>query len=127
MEEHVAFARIDTALQVTALLLRAGAYALVGGLADHYDCGHAILTGVLTGDLAASLAALVWQRRDHAVQTIAELTMLGVIYLFVRGDLVWPVEPAMRAILGLAAFGVFVSRTGGAMLTDLGPRERGFA
>lgn len=127
MEEQAAFERVDTAVQVTALLLRAGAYALVGGLADQYDCGHAILTGVLTGDLAASVAGLVWQRRGHAAQTVAELVLLGIVYLAVRGDLAWPAEPALRAILGLAAFGVFVTRTGGAMLTDLGPSKSGFA
>ncbi len=118
--------RVDTAIHLTALLVRAGVYGCVGAFAGRYDCGHAVLTGLLAGDLAASLVGLALHPRQFA-QLLAELALLGLICLWVRADLVWPTLPAHRAIAGLAAFGVFASRAGGSVLTRLGPSENGFA
>ena len=126
MDQHVVDNRIDSAIQVSALLLRAAIYGVVGGFAGNYDCGQSILTGLLIGDLGASTLSLLWERRDHLAQLIAELAMIGIIYLWVRSDLVWPDDPAQRAIMGLAAFGVFTSRCGGSLLTRIGPSETGF-
>lgn len=118
---------VDAAIHFGALLARAAAYALVWSVADLYDCGRAILTGVWLGDVVGNLIGLAWQWRDAAAQVVAELALLGLVFLFVRAQLVWPDELPLRAILGLAAFGVFSGRVGGSLLTQLGPSERGFA
>lgn len=119
--------RVDAAIHLGALLARAAAYAFVYAIADVYDCGRAILTGVWLGDVGGHLVSLCWQWRDAAAQVLAELALLGIVYLCVRSQLVWPDDLPLRAILGLAAFGVFASRLGGSLLTQLGPGERGFA
>lgn len=118
---------VDTAIHFGALLLRAVAYAFVYAIADLYDCGQAILTGVWLGDVVGHLVGLCWQWRDGIAQVLAELALLGLVFLFVRSQLVWPEELPLRAILGLAAFGVFSARVGGTLFTQLGPSERGFA
>lgn len=118
---------VDAAIHFGALLARAAAYAFVYAIADVYDCGRAILTGVWLGDVLGHLFGLCWQWRDAAVQVLAELALLGLVFLLVRSQLVWPEELPLRAILGLAAFGVFSGRVGGCLFTQLGPRERGFA
>jgi len=119
--------RVDAAIHLGALFARAAAYAFVYAIADVYDCGRAILTGVWLGDVVGHLIGLAWQWRDALVQVLAELALLGLVFLFVRSQLVWPDELPLRAILGLAAFGVFTTRVGGTLLTQLGPSERGFA
>lgn len=119
--------RVDATLHLGALLARAAAYAFVYAIADVYDCGRAILTGIWLGDVVGHLVGLCWQWRDAAAQVLAELALLGVVYLCVRSQLVWPDELPLRAILGLCAFGCFASRVGGSLWTQLGPSERGFA
>lgn len=118
-EQFVTYERVDAAVGVVGLLLRAAAYAAVGSVATHYDCGRAILTGVLVGDLAGSVAGLV-QRGHSALQALAELALLGIVLLWVRDDLVWPADQALRAIAGLAGLGVFAGRLGGSVLTRIG-------
>ncbi len=49
--------------------------------------------------------------------------MVGIVYLMVRSMIEWPDDPAMRAIMGLSAFGLFVGHVGGSLLTKLGPSE----
>jgi hypothetical protein len=126
-EEERIFERVDAAFHWSGLLVRAGIYAVLIAVADLYDCGHALLTGLLLGDLVGQLTALCWQWRDHLMGALGDLVLIGIIFLFVRPQLVWPEEPALRAILGLAAFGVFAGKVGGSLLTHLGPREREFA
>lgn len=116
---------IDVSLELASALLRVGAYAIFAGFANRYDCGTALLTGVLTGDLIASAVRGVWRWQDGFVPALSELLVLGAIWLCVRSELVWPDCPAQRAILGLAAFGVLVSRLGHTALTRLGPSEHG--
>ena len=123
LSDHVVPEGIDTAIQVTALLVRAGAYAVVGGLASQYDCGQAMLTGLLVGDLSASAALWLMQGHELWQQSLAELALLAIIYLCVRHQLVWPDDPAQRAIVGLAALGVFAPRAGGALMARFGPGE----
>lgn len=119
--------RIDAAIGVTGLLLRAGAYALVGGVASRYACGQVILTGLFVGDVAASALGAALADRLHVLQRLSELLLLGLIFLWVRGDLVWPEQQAMKALLGLSALGVFAGRAGGGVLTRFGPSENGWA
>lgn len=119
MEQHVIAERVDHAVGVVALLLRACAYALVANFAGHYDCGHAVLTGLLVGDLAASLTLLV-MHRECLAQAASEVVLMLLVFLWVRHDLVWPEPPALRAIVGLAALGVFAPRVGGGALTRIG-------
>ena len=111
---------------ITGLVVRGVAYAVVGGMASSYSCGQAILTGLLLGDLSASVLRVCWQARDNLAQPAAELALLGLIYLWVRSDLVWPDDQATKAIIGLAALGVFAARAGGGALTRFGPSENGF-
>jgi hypothetical protein len=117
---------IEHAVDLAALVLRALAYAGFAAFASRYDCGQAILTGVFAGDAAASVVATAWAARDRR-QALGELAVLGLVFLWVRAGLVWPDDQAQRAILGLAAFGVFVGRAGTTVLSHLGPRENGFA
>jgi hypothetical protein len=126
-DQELGLDRVDAAIHFGALLARAAAYAFVFAIADVYDCGRAILTGVWLGDVVGHLVGLCWQWRDGAVQVLAELALLGLVFLLVRSQLVWPEELPLRAILGLAAFGVFTTRVGGTLFTVLGPSERGFA
>ena len=115
------------AIDLTALALRAFAYAGVAAFASRYDCGQALLTGLFAGDAAATVVATTWPGARDRREIAAELTLLALVFLWVRPDLVWPDDTALRAILGLAAFGMFVGRAGGTALTHLGPRENGFA
>lgn len=126
-DRDLGFEQIDAAIHYGALLIRAVAYAFVYAVADLYDCGRALLTGIWLGDVAGHLLELVWLRRDAWLQAVSELLLLGVVWLFIRSQLVWPVELPLRAILGLAAFGVFASRLGGTWFTVLGANHRGFA
>lgn len=118
---------LDAGLRLCGVLLRAAAYALLASFASHYDCGRVLLLGLLVGDLAASVVTLAWRWVEERRQAVAEFAALLLVLLWVRQDLVWPQDPAERAILGLAAFGVFVGRAGGTALTRLGPSENGFS
>lgn len=119
--------RIDAAISFVGLLVRVGAYAAVAGFASHYACGQAILTGLFLGDVAASVVRLLAQPRGHLAPFLAEAALLAAVYLWARAELVWPADPATRAIIGLAALGVFAGRAGGAARTRFGPSEDGFA
>jgi hypothetical protein len=126
-DRELGLERVDAAIHFGALLARGAAYAFVYSVADLYDCGRALLTGVWLGDVASQLVDLAWHGRDAAARALADLGLLGLVYLCVRSQLVWPAELPLRAILGLAAFGVFASRIGGTLWTQLGPGERGYA
>ncbi len=126
VEEQIGH-RVDAAFHWMGLFVRAGVYAFVGSIAVHFDCGRAVLTGLLVGDFAGHLVSLAWQWRIGIANAVAELALLGLICLWARAQLVWPEELPLRAILGLCAFGVFASRIGGSLLTQPGPSERGFA
>jgi hypothetical protein len=118
---------LDGVVDIAAVAVRALAYAGLAAFASNYDCGQALLAGLLAGDLAASLLATAWPGDGDRRQVAFELAVLGAAFLWVRHELVWPDDLAMRAILGLAAFGVFVGRAGSTLLTRLGPSENGFA
>ena len=126
-DQELGLHRVDAAIHFTGLVVRAAIYAFCYAIADVYDCGRAVLTGLLVGDVAGNLLALLWEWRDGLLQAAAELALLGLVFLFVRSQLVWPDDLALRAILGLAAFGVFAAKIGGTLLTQLGPSQRGFA
>lgn len=119
--------RVDAAIGYTGLVLRALAYAFIAAVANHYDCGRALLTGVLAGDLLSRFFALALDWRDQWIPVASELILLGIVFLFVRSSLEWPADQAMRAILGLAAFGTFSAQAGGSLLTRLGAGENGFS
>ena len=112
--------RVAAAIGYTGLVLRALAYACLAGIANHYDCGRALLTGVLVGDLLSRLFALALDWRDQWIAVLSELLLLGLVFPWGRSSMVWPDEQAMRAILGLAAFGTFSAQAGGTLLTRLG-------
>jgi hypothetical protein len=119
--------RVDAAIGYAALLVRALFYAGIWATVDHYDCGRAMLTGVLVGDIGSRLVSIAWEWRDGLLQVGAELLLLAIVFLFVRSQMVWPDDPAMRAIIGLAAFGVGSVQVGGQLLVRFGPRRSGFA
>ena len=119
-DEHVTLARIDAAIEFTSLLVRALAYAGMATLASHYDCGCAILTGLFVGDVAATIVGLFTGPRHRLMQACAELGLLLIVWFLANGDMTWPADPATRAIIGLAAFGVFAGRAGGGLMTRIG-------
>jgi hypothetical protein len=113
----------DAPFHCAALLVRACLYGGLYAFVDRYDCGGALLTGLLLGDLVGHLVSLAWQWRDGLANALGEFTLFALVFVCVRAQLVWPEEPAMRAILALAAFGVFSARVGGSLLAQLGPGE----
>ncbi|MFY9345355.1 MAG: hypothetical protein WAT39_22885 [Planctomycetota bacterium] len=113
----------DGTLQTARLVVRLIVYGLLGAATHRYDCGQALLTGVLAGDLLASAARAVWQWQEGLRAAGAELAVLAIAWLWVRSDLVWPADQADRALLGLAAFGVLTARLGATALTRLGPSD----
>jgi len=126
-EHGLTVQRVDAAIRFGGLLVRALAYAGIYAIADRYDCGQAILTGVLAGDFLSRLVSIAWEWRDGMLQFAAELALLLLVFLFVRSQMVWPEDLALRAIIGLAAFGVFSAQIGGTVFTRLGSSENGFA
>lgn len=118
--------RLETGLYAAGVVLRGAAYALLATFASRYDCGQALLGGLLVGDLAAAALALAWRNLDAWRLALAEFAVLALVFCWVRTQLVWPDDPAQRAILGLAAFGVFAGRAGSTAWTRLGPSENGW-
>lgn len=118
---------IADGLHVGGVLLRGAAYALLATFASRYDCGQALLGGVVAGDLAAALLTAGFRWSTDRRQVLVELAVLAAAFLWVRGWLVWPEDPAQRALFGLAAFGVFVARAGGTALTRIGADHDGWS
>jgi hypothetical protein len=114
---------IDAAIDFGALALRAVAYAVLWAAASPFDCGRALLTGAVAGDLAATAVGLLLRRHHGIAPALAEGALLLLVMLWCRHQLAWPDEPALRALVGLAAFGVFAPRVGGSVWTRLGPSE----
>ena len=120
-------AAVDAVLGTAAFFVRAACYAALAVAADHYDCGRALLTGVVLGDLAASGLAFALQPREHVVVALAELLLLAIAFVWVNSCLAWPATAPDQALLGLAAFGVFAARAGRSVMTRLLPSESDFA
>lgn len=114
---------VDAAFHYGGLLFRAVGYMLVYALADRFDFGRSMLTGVLLGDLIGQAAKVAWSWRYNVLGQLGELLLIGVVYLLVRSMMVWPEDPAMRAITGLSAFGLLVGHVGGSVLTRIGPSD----
>jgi hypothetical protein len=118
--------RIDTTFGVAGLLVRAIVYGIVGSFAQRYDCGPAMLAGTLFGDLAATLVRAAWSFRTCVWQCAGELLLFASVAAWCRALLLVPECQAQRAILGLAALGVFVGRVGKEALGRLGRRDEGW-
>ncbi|MBL8754798.1 MAG: hypothetical protein JNK15_15950 [Planctomycetes bacterium] len=117
---------IDATFGLAGLLLRVGVYFVVGTLAQRHDCGPALLAGTLLGDFTATVVRAAWSFRTCAWQSAGELVVLAIVIACCRGALVVPECQAQRAILGLAAFGVFAGRFGKEALARLGRRDDGW-
>lgn len=126
-DQEITIQRIDAAIGFAGLFARVLAYSAVAALANQYDCGRAILTGIFAGDLLSRVVALGLEWRDSRVAVAAELLLLGIVFLCVRTWLWWPEDQAERAIVGLAGFGVFAGQVGGSLLTRLGPSDDGWS
>lgn len=118
---------VDNAFAWIAFGVRTAAYAGLVAFADRASCGAAVLTGLWLGDVAARVVAIAWQRLERLPAHGADLALLGLVWLCVRTRLEWPDDPSLRAIVGLAALGVFAGTTGGSLLNRLGPGERELA
>lgn len=125
-ERELTIRRLDAAIGFAGLFARTFAYSAIAALANQYDCGRAILTGIFAGDLLSRLVALGLEWRDSRLAVAAELLLLGLVFLCVRRWLWWPDDQAERAIVGLAGFGVFAGQVGGSLVTRLGPRDDGW-
>jgi hypothetical protein len=126
-ERELTIQRLDATIGFAGLFARALAYSAIAALANQYDCGRAILTGILAGDLSSRLVALALEWSDSRLAVAAELLLLGLVFLCVRSWLWWPDDQAERAIVGLAGFGVFAGQVGGSLLTRLGPGDDGWS
>ncbi len=118
--------QVDAIFHVGSLLARGLLYAFVYAIADRFDCGRAVLAGLLLGDVVGNLAS-IWAWRQVWPDLLAQLALQGICWLCLHDRLGWPEEPPLRAILGLTAFGVFASRVGSSLLTQSGPRSRDYA
>lgn len=112
---------VDATFHYGGIMVRAVGYLIVAAIADRYCFGQAILTGVLIGDLSGQLIKSIVRWHEGPLMQIGELLMIGIVYLFVRPMLGWPDDAALRAIIGLAAFGVLSGHIGGSVLMRLGP------
>lgn len=115
--------QVDAAFHFGGLLIRAVGYLFVYSIADRYDCGPAILTGVLLGDFIGQIMKVFMSWNLGLLGQLGDLFLIGIVFLMVRSMMTWPDDPAMRAILGLTAFGLFVGHAGNAALTRLTPAE----
>ena len=118
---------IDQNLHFGSLLVRAAVYGFVGSFASRYDCGAAMLTGTLLGDLAATVLRGFWFARTDLVQCLAEFAVFILAFFWLRAQLVLPDDQAQRAILGLAAFGIFAGRVGKTLLASFGRSNDGWS
>ena len=118
-DEPAELRAVDATFHYGGILLRAFGYLTVWAIAKEYDFGMAFLTGVLAGDLLGQLVRIGLHFREAPLYELGELMMIGLVYLFARPLLAWPDDQAMRAIVGLAAFGALSGHAGGTMLALL--------
>jgi hypothetical protein len=117
---------IDVGVRLLGVLLRGAAYVLFARLVDGYDCGPALVLGAIVGDCAATALSIPWRWSEGRGQVLGEAVLLAITMAWLQATVVWPVDLAQRAILGLCAFGVFAIRTAGTALSRVGAREHGF-
>jgi hypothetical protein len=119
-------ARLDAAVGIVGLVLRAGAYLLLAHALAGHEVGRTVLRGLVLGDLVASVlltmvptfgGSRTHGRLAHAVGAAVLAGVWGFGESLPAGD------PATTALVGLAGFGAFVGRVGRAALTHLGPSE----
>lgn len=111
---------VDGAFGAVGLGARVLVYGLVGSFANRYGCGPALLTGALVGDFAGSVVRTIWVRNHGLGLVVIEWVVLVIAWLWLQDQLRWSADPADRALLGLAAFGVFAGRVGSAALQSTG-------
>ncbi|MBZ0153255.1 MAG: hypothetical protein K8J09_17155 [Planctomycetes bacterium] len=115
---HLSEAQLDSAFHFGGLVVRVVGYAALAAVASHYDFGRALLAGLFYGDLAATAAMFV-RGAAGLIDTAGELLLLLLVALCVGGMLRAPDDNAARAVLTLAALGVFTSRIGKELMTRL--------
>ncbi len=116
---HLSEAQLDSAFHFGGLVVRVVGYAALAAVASHYDFGRALLAGLFYGDLAATAAAMFVRGAAGLIDTAGELLLLLLVALCVGGMLRAPDDNAARAVLTLAALGVFTSRIGKELMTRL--------
>lgn len=114
---HLSEAQLDSAFHVGGLVVRVVGYAALAAVASHYDFGRALLAGLFYGDLAAT--AMFVRGAAGLIDTAGELLLLLLVALCVGGMLRVPEDAAQRAVLTLAALGVFTSRIGHELMTRM--------
>lgn len=113
-------ARLDAAVGIAGLVLRAGAYLLLAHALAGHEVGRTVLRGLVLGDLVASvLLAIVPTLWGHGTQgRLAHFVGAAVLAgVWGFGESVPVGDPATMALVGLAGFGAFVGRVGHAALT----------
>lgn len=114
---------VEAAFHYGGLVLRAVGYLVLFAIADNYDFGRALLTGVLAGDLLGQALKILTSWRHGLVSQVCELLFIGLVYLLTHHLMLWPNDAAMSAIAGLSALGVVSGHVGGSLLTRLGPTD----
>ena len=72
------------------LLVRAFVYSLLGQLAGHSDAAAMVLAGTFVGDAISSVIHVFWDEAGHTSETIAELVLLLIVFLWFGSDMTWP-------------------------------------
>ena len=83
-------ASIDAMFNLTGLLVRAFVYSLLGQLAGHSDAAAMGLAGTFVGDAISSVIHVFWDEAGHTSETIAELVLLLIVFLWFGSDMTWP-------------------------------------
>jgi hypothetical protein len=124
--DHAAYDRIDRAIDAAIMVARVLGYVLVWWLAARHPIAAVVMGGMFVGDLIgrAVAVAIALVHGEPVGRALGEIGLVLGAWLLLGGRAAWPDDPAERALLGLAAFGMFAATTGRAFWTHLLPRDR---
>jgi len=121
-------ATIDAAVNITGLVVRGLVYGVVGGLLSHSDNGLLVLMGLFAGDALASLIHIFWDEAGHTGETITELVVLTLVFVWLGSDMQWSrVFTAGSGLFWMIAIGILCVRLKRGLLKPVGPNDYGWS
>lgn len=128
MHSPSVIANVDAMFNVTGLLIRAAVYGVLGGLLSHNESGLMILAGLFVGDALASVIHVFWDEAGHTAETIAELVLLAIVFLWLGSDMQWPrIFASSSMLFWTTAAAVTALRLRLGMLKPVGPNDYGWS